>query len=214
MIGIMKISPHPQWNDLCAQDTTLKKIPELLRVSAQAIEAVSGETLYRSGTRPRSMLYVLSGELRLLRRSHEGVEIVLQRASSGFIAEASLESPKYHCDIMSASDSRLLVFPITEFKAALDGDAYFRASWSSLLAKEVRKLRAQCERLSLKSARDRILHYITAEGVDGQVRLPVSRKAWAAELGLTHEALYRSLAQLEREQVLVLNGNSIGLQRS
>ncbi len=207
----MKISPQPAWNDLIEQDATLEKIPEQLRAAARTVEAAFGETLYRTGTRPRSMLYVLAGELRLLRRSHDGSEIVLQRSSSGFIAEASLESSKYHCDIVSASDSRLLAFPIQDFKAALDGDADFMKSWSSLLAKEVRKLRAQCERLSLKSARERILHYLAAEGKDGQVVLPLSRKAWAAELGLTHEALYRSLAQLERERVVSLDGNTIGL---
>ena len=66
------------------------------------------------------------------------------------------------------------------------------------LAAEVRKLRAQCERLSLRSAADRIAHYIEAEGRDGRLELRQTKKAWAAELGLTHEALYRALTGLQR----------------
>jgi hypothetical protein len=59
-------------------------------------------------------------------------------------------------------------------------------------------LRSQCERLSLNSAAERIEHYIESEGKDGRLVLKRTRKAWAAELGLTHEALYRALAALQR----------------
>jgi CRP-like cAMP-binding protein len=59
-------------------------------------------------------------------------------------------------------------------------------------------LRSQCERLALRGATDRIEHYIEAEGNNGRLELSRTRKAWAAELGLTHEALYRALARLQR----------------
>jgi len=52
--------------------------------------------------------------------------------------------------------------------------------------------------LALRGAAERIEHYIESEGEDGRLELTCTRKAWAAELGLTHEALYRALAGLER----------------
>ena len=45
---------------------------------------------------------------------------------------------------------------------------------------------------------DRILHYVEAEGRDGSIILHRSKKDSANELGLTHEALYRALARMER----------------
>ncbi|MCZ7653606.1 MAG: hypothetical protein M5R42_03950 [Rhodocyclaceae bacterium] len=57
------------------------------------------------------------------------------------------------------------------------------------LAREVRMLRARCERLSLHGAEARILHALESEGTEGTLTLAQSRKAWAADLGLTHEAL-------------------------
>jgi CRP/FNR family transcriptional regulator, dissimilatory nitrate respiration regulator len=208
----MKTANMPEWGSLSATNPILASIPKQLQVVAHLIEASAGETLARIGQRPRSMLYVLSGEVRLIRRSRRGGDIVLQRSQSGFIAEASLESLKYHCNIIAAASSRLLRFPIPAFSAALESEYDFRKAWVSLLAKEIQKLRVQCERLSLKSARERILHYLKAEGTNGEIKLRVSRKAWAAELGLTHEALYRSLAQLKREGVITLNVASIRLQ--
>jgi DNA-binding GntR family transcriptional regulator len=43
------------------------------------------------------------------------------------------------------------------------------------------------------------------------VTLTESRKAWAAELGLTHEALYRALRRLQADGTLDINANRITL---
>ena len=118
--------------------------------------------------------------------------------SSGFLAEASLDSPRYHCDGVATVDSRLLAFPVSRFRQVLGEDAKFRSFWMGRLAREVRVLRSQCERLALRSAAERIEHYIESEGQDGRLELAGTRKAWAAELGLSHEALYRALSGLER----------------
>lgn len=201
------------WPALAAVHPELAHIPPALREAARLKECAVGETLFRQGERPKAMLYVLDGEVRLLRRSRGGAEVVLQRSRGGFFAEASLEAKAYHCDAVAAAASRLLVFPIRTFREALDEDTAFRNAWMALLAREVRKLRARCERLSLHSAAERILHAIESEGTAGTLTLMQSRKAWAADLGLTHEALYRSLARLQAEGTLALEGERITLRQ-
>ena len=200
----------------------LVALPTRLRQQAINIVAAAGETVFRLGSQPRRMLWVLDGEVRLVRRSRSGTEIVLQRAYSGFVAEASLETSQYHCDAVAATDSHMLGFPIQSFREAVRRDEKFRTFWMRRLAREVRSLRAQCERLNLHSAADRIEHYIEAEGDNGRLELRRTKKAWATELGLTHEALYRTLASLqhsgriaavEGEGVLVLTLNAVGASR-
>jgi len=182
----------------------LDGLPAPLREQAVATGAEPGESVFRRGARPTRMFFVLEGEIRLVRTSLNGGEIVLQRVRSGFVAEASLEAARYHCDALAARRSRLLAFPIAAFRDALRRDEAFRSFWIGRLAREVHLLRSQCERLSLRRAAERIEHYIEAEGEAGRVQLPQSRKAWAAELGLTHEALYRALAELKRAGRLTL----------
>lgn len=184
----------------------LSALPARLREQAVPIAAAAGEIVFRRGARPARMFLVLEGEVRLLRISAGGAEIVLQRASSGFLAEASLESARYHCDAVAAADSRLLAFPIGPFREALRRDEAFRTFWIARLAREVRVLRSQNERLSLRSAAERVEHFIEAEGEGGRLELARSRKAWAAELGLTHEALYRALAALRRSGRVAMTG--------
>lgn len=133
----------------------------------------------------------------------------MQRSRSGFFAEASLSNKGYHCDAVASKAGTLLHFPVNAFRSALDEDADFRCAWMAHLAREVRKLRAQCERLSLHRAADRILHYIESEGADGIIILNQSRKAWASDLGLSHEALYRALSRLQANGVLQIDGSQI-----
>jgi len=71
-----------------------------------------------------------------------------------------------------------------------------------MLNTEVKRLRLHCERLSLKSVRDRVLHLIQTEGVKGQFRVNTELKSLAAELGVTHEALYRTLSDLVKTRTI------------
>ncbi len=213
MIAIISTTKgcHMDWQALSATQPALARIPPQLRRLAEHREIAGGEILFRIGDRVKNVFSVISGEVRLLRRDRNGAELVLQRSRSGFFAEASLGSTVYHCDALAAEKGAVLSFPAPAFRAALDEDADFRDAWMTHLAREVRKLRAQCERLSLHKAADRILHYLESEGGDGAVTLNQSRKAWAAELGLTHEALYRALRRLQADGVLDLDGERIAI---
>ena len=199
------------WQALVAAHPGLRPVPQPLRQAAEMRAFAAGKTIFRQADRPEAMLYVLTGEIRLVRRSREGAEIVLQRSRGGFFAEASLESKAYHCDAIAAAAGQLLRFPMKAFRDALDHDAVFRNAWIGQLAGEVRKLRARCERLSLHGAAERILHYLEVEGTDGAISLLQSRKAWAAQLGLTHEALYRTLRRLQAEGTIVVGPDRIAL---
>ena len=187
-----------EWVALIRAHPELASIPQPLQEQAIEIRAAASDILHRIGAKPKFMLYVAEGEIRLVRRTRNGADIVLQRATAGFLAEASLDATRYHCDVVAGRDSRIVAFPIMQFRKALHDDEGFRDFWMMRLARELRKLRGQCERLSLRGAAERIEHYIEAEGNNGRIELRQTKKAWAAELGMTHEALYRALADLMR----------------
>lgn len=169
-----------------------------------------GEQLFCRGDVPRFMFYVVSGEARLLRNSPAGVEVVFQRARRGFLAEASLEQPAYHCDGVAAESTRVLVVPIAGFRAVLSHEKV-RGLWLRHLSNELRRARAHSERLALRSATDRIIHFIETEGSNGALILTQPKKSWAAELGLTHEALYRALRGMRDTGIFEIAGPCIQL---
>jgi CRP-like cAMP-binding protein len=185
-------------------------LPYSARATVRIEEHAAGEVLFRAGTAPGAMYFILSGEVRLVRASRSGGEIVLQRARHGVVAEASLDQSTYHCDAVVSARSTVLSIPRAAVREALKND-HFGTAWRTELSRELRRLRAQCERLSLKTIQERVIHYIETEGENGAVVLGQTKKQWAAELGLTHEALYRSLGELEKAGLIRTDGRILRL---
>ncbi|HTO66348.1 MAG TPA: Crp/Fnr family transcriptional regulator [Bradyrhizobium sp.] len=192
-----KAPPALDWKSLSLESPLLAGLPAQARRLTRLLEMPRQAAVFARGDRPQAMYVVLSGEVRLVRRSSSGGEIVLQRTRRGFLAEASLDQPVYHCDAVAGTASLILAIPRKAFRDALLASD-FRDRWIAHLARELRKVRAQAERLSLKTARERIVHFIETEGEAGTIDLKQSKKGWAAELGLSHEALYRALSQMAK----------------
>jgi CRP-like cAMP-binding protein len=69
------------------------------------------------------------------------------------------------------------------------------------LARQLMQLRTKLQMRNINSARDRIRQYLAVNaGPDGvTVRLKGTLKELATDVGLTHEALYRVLAEMAAE---------------
>ena len=173
-------------------------LPAALLAKCETRHCEPGSTLFLTGERPRWMFFVTQGEVLLERHSTEGGVACLQRCHSGFVGEASLTSNRYHCDARATSATDYTRIPIQALRNALRADAAFSERWIGMLSREVRRLRLQNERLSLPKVQDRLLHLIETEGQSGQYTPGSSLKTLAQQLAVSHEALYRALADLER----------------
>lgn len=205
MIAIMR--PAPDGTRDCRN-----ALPAALAAAGRTLSLRHGELVFRRGSHPRHAYFVESGEVHLVRGSRGGAEVVLHRATSGLLAEASLDSATYHCDAVAAGPARLLQLPIDAFRAALESDLAFQRAYRVELARSLRQARARCERMALKRIDERIVHFLESEGIDGRITLGRTRKAWAAELGVTHEALYRALHRMRDEGRIALEGASVALR--
>ena len=177
-------------------------LPSTLHARSEGARFARNQRIFLTGDKPEWMFYVVSGEITLERTGLQGEPVVLQRTRQGFVSEASLKSAKYHCDALAIVDTTVIKIPIRDLSAGLDHDPAFASRWISMLNGEVRRLRLHCERLSMKSVRDRVLHLINTEGQNGSYAATTGLKSLAGELGITHEALYRTLAALEKAEVI------------
>jgi CRP-like cAMP-binding protein len=173
-----------------------------------------GMRVFDAGKMPVWMFYVVAGEVTLERAGVHGEPVVLQRTRQGFVSEASLKVARYHCDAIAISDTQVIQVPVRDLVNALDHDPAFASRWISMLNTEVRRLRLHLERLNMKSVRDRVLHLIETEGQHGRYPVPSGLKTLAGELGVTHEALYRTMAALEAEDVMHRSDGSLVLGSS
>jgi CRP-like cAMP-binding protein len=162
-----------------------------------------GEVLFNQRDAAGAVFWVMSGRLRLERHLDRGQVITLGVARApAVIAEASLFAEQYHCRAVAETVSSISVVPKARVLDLLQADASFAASFVRALATEVRELRHLLELRNIRPAAERLLSYLALEEEQGGAKADRPLVALAAELGLTAEALYRTLAKLERRASL------------
>lgn len=191
-------------------------LPVKVRRAAIDRELKTNETLFRLGSKAVGMYEVISGRVRLCRVDSTGREIVLHVAGPGeTLAEASLYSAEYHCDAVANTDATVRFFPKRELLAAFEMNPKTAQAFTKMLAHQVMRLRTSIEQRNIRSARERVRHFLALNvGPDSRtVRLRGTLKDLAAEIGLTHEALYRTLAALEVSGEIRRKGRIIVLSK-
>jgi CRP/FNR family transcriptional regulator, dissimilatory nitrate respiration regulator len=196
--------------------SSLDWLPAAIRARSRVRELEEGEALFRQGDKAVAIFEVERGRLRLIRNTAAGRPVVLHTARTGeLFAEAALFAPIYHCDAVAAAPSRVGVYPKRELLAAFRTDPALSERFMGVLARQIISLRASLEERNIRSARERVLHHLAlAAGPDGRTMpLEGTLMDLAVEIGLTHEALYRTLAELEKEGVVRRGSSGIALRK-
>jgi len=190
--------------------------PQQLVARARLLKLRRGEYLFGYGERIDSLHRIVEGQVSLVHVTPDGGELVLMRAGSGqFIAECSVCANEYTCEARADTDSLIASLAIADFDRWLIEDNGFARAWALDLARRLKEQFFRYERLSLRGARERILHFLYSEADPrGSLTLPGTVADWAAELGLTKETMYRALAALEDEGILKREGRQMMITRA
>ncbi|MGA2892090.1 MAG: Crp/Fnr family transcriptional regulator [Xanthobacteraceae bacterium] len=175
-----------------------------------------GQTLFCAGDKTRGLYEVVKGRVRLVRVDRGGREAILQMASAGdTLAEASLFSSTYHCEAIATIETVVRLYPKAILLTELARDPKRARTFAAMLAQQIMTLRTRLERRNIRSARDRVGHFLAVNVEAGKrtVALTGTLKELAAELGLTHETLYRTLARMAADGEIKRTGKIIRLTR-
>jgi CRP-like cAMP-binding protein len=196
--------------DIYIPELLKELLPKGLLGQCHAHHFEKGDYLFHQGNKPEYMFFIVSGEAVLTRTSSHGEPTILQRCKGGFLSEASLLTDTYHCEAIVTNSGQAITLPIKSLRDALT-DTKFSMKWVQLLSKEIMRLRTQSERLGLKDIRSKLIHLIETEGKQGVLTIQSDFKSMASEIGVTHEALYRAIATLEKEGLLEKKFDSLEL---
>jgi CRP/FNR family transcriptional regulator, dissimilatory nitrate respiration regulator len=192
-------------------------LPTSLEAGSTVRVLAPGEPLFRQGDPAAAIYKVESGRLRLIRRTVDDHLVILHTARRGeLFAEASLFADAYHCDAVAAAPSSVRVYPKQIVMEAMRMDPALAEAFMARLARQLQELRARMELRNIRSARDRVLQYLRLRaGTHGQsIDVEGQLQDIAAEIGMTREALYRTLAALEAEGHLTRTERAILLTKS
>lgn len=171
--------------------------------------------MFRQGDRAAAIYKVESGRLRLIRRTVDDHLVILHTACRGeLFAEASLFAEAYHCDAVAAAQSRVRIYPKAMVMDAVRTNPALAEAFIARLAHQLQELRARMELRNIRSARERVLQYLRLHVHGRSIAVEGHLQDIAAEIGLTREALYRTLAALEAEGCLTRTESMILLKKS
>jgi len=196
--------------------TSMSKVPGAVAELASHLVLAKGDVIFRTNAPARHVFFLAQGRVVLHRFGPAGEEVVIHVAQAGeFFAEASLHSDRYHCTAVSMAAGELVRIAAADLRARLRSDPVFAMEWLAIVSRQLRQSRARVERLSLKGAAERVRHLLVTEGRGARPTFALrgTVKELASELGLTHEALYRTLATMERDGVVAREGQEIVLMR-
>jgi CRP-like cAMP-binding protein len=173
--------------------------------------AAPGDLLFRQGSPTVGVFKLVSGRVRLFRTTAGGAQATMHTARPGeLFAEASLFSTHYHCDAEALESSQLLLYPKAALMRSLRETPELLWSFTAELARRVQGLRTRIEVQRTRSARERVLQFLQLHCDSKGLWLQQGTlKQLADELALTHEALYRTLAELERDSRIVRSERGI-----
>ena len=160
-------------------------------VARQSLTLDRGAALFRQGDASNAMFFLHDGAIDMIRHTEAGQKVTLFRAGAGdTLAEPALFSQVYHCDAVADLPSRVSRFDRASVIELIRAKPAFALALVARLSGQVQGYRRRLELMAIRSAPERVL----AGLADG--RLTGSVIDFAAELGLTHEAVYRALAAL------------------
>lgn len=138
--------------------------------------------------------------MRLLRHLEDGSQVTLFDAPEGSVlALAALFSPVYHCTARAESPSVLSWLDRKGVRSWLEADSAKCLEVIGSLSREIQNLRMRLEVLRIRSAKERLLAYLSILAVDQHVDVNRPWTQVASEINLSQETVYRALAALERE---------------
>jgi CRP/FNR family transcriptional regulator len=186
-----------------------------LALHARIVRAARGELLVRCGERTPGVFAVLGGSLKA-RLQHDGGELILALLGEGAVvgvAATVLDHPS-KADLVALEESLLVLVEGTALMAQMARDPRLARNVAGNLATKAQALMAQFE-YSMRPTLQRLAAYLQSIAEPGAApegwtaRLPVSKTAVAARLGMTKETLSRLLRRLARQGVIAVSGRAI-----
>lgn len=185
-----------------------RSFPLLEQSAIKTLDCETGDVIFHQGQKADAIYQVVSGEVHLIRENSEGQTVLLFRAwDQDFFAEASLGAERYHCMAIANKPSQVRLYSAQQIQQTLCSDSQFALQWIEFLSIQLRRQRSMVERLNMKSAADRLVHYLQTEGdTEGEIEIRGTLGQLAQQLGLSPESFYRTLSKMKKESKIEQKG--------
>jgi CRP-like cAMP-binding protein len=182
-------------------------------LKSKILSLKKGNMLFLQNDEIINMYFIKEGRLKLQRETLEGFTIIQHIAFKGeIIAEASLFSQNYHCSAIADTSTEIYYLKKIDLLNYLEQNSTATKQLLVLYSYQIKSLRAINEIKNIRSAKERTLAFLRNEmNANREVKLSISLKDVAYRIGLSHEAFYRTLKDLEKTKQIIRHEKLIKL---
>lgn len=189
----------------------IKELPPELQQCITEQELTAGQILFQQGEPAECIYWVKSGQLRLVSFTDQQMITHYTAEAGESFAETAPHVDSYSCTAIADQPSRVSAIPKRDFLEVLRRTPSLCERYVRHLTQRFEAVKQLLELRTIRSTRDRLLHYLIKQRQIGQATVPLMSplKVLAANLGMSPEVLSRAFRQLESEQVLSRKKGSI-----
>jgi len=182
-------------------------------LKSKTLSLKKGDMLFLQNDEIINMYFIKEGRLKLQRETLEGSTIIQHVAfKEEVIAEASLFSQDYHCSAVADTNTEVSYLRKIDLLNYLEKNPTAMRRLLVLYANQIKNLRAINEIKNIRSAKERTLAFLRNEmDANREVKLFIALKDVAYRIGLSHEAFYRTLKDLEKTKHIIRHEKLIKL---
>ncbi len=178
---------------------------------AQSLSCAENSNLYFSGDTCSQIAFIVSGEIRVFRRSETGREITLYEIGPGdtciLNASCILSGHKYPADAITTCACELLMLPASFFRQLVDEKEVMRTYVFSLLSERMADVMTLLDEVVFSRMDERVIDYLIEKSDEGQ--LSTTHQVIASDLGTSREVVSRLLKGFEKKGKVALARNHI-----
>ncbi|CAA7621903.1 Crp/Fnr family transcriptional regulator [Magnetospirillum sp. UT-4] len=178
------------------------ELPFLAGIRPVRRDLAAGETLFRAGEAPAGLYRVAAGRIVLARA---GARVHVAEAGN-FFGESALFDPAHKVDAVAEGAAAVECYGAGPVLLHLKAHPDLALAFAAFVARRLNGTRARLELARIRSAGDRILAFLRQSGAaEAAIELPPLIGV-ARELGMTHEAFYRTLRRLVADGLVIREG--------
>lgn len=172
-------------------------------ITPKRMVLADGDVVMRAGERVTAIFAVENGHVALSRHGS-----VVHVADPGTLfGESGLFSETNPVDAVARGPAVVSAYPQEHVLLFLRAHPEINMAFSAYLARRLNAARARIELAKLKGAEARVVAFLTQAGAaQGWIKVGQPLSHIAADIGLTHEAFYRTLRKLVDKGMLERNG--------
>jgi CRP/FNR family transcriptional regulator len=192
-----------------AQLDRLASHAEVLRIPRKSL-------FFSEDNSAQGLHVLLSGQVKLFRLAEDGKEQTIFVFGPGepFCLCSTFSDGRLPANLGALEDSRILFIRPAEYERMVREDPSILLTMMRVMSRRLKDAMDMIDSLSLKQVPSRLMAYFESRERDGRVTLDLSQRELAKIIGITPEALSRTLRKMAENGDIRMDGNDIELLRA